>query len=116
MNPMNKLPQSPRKMVAGLKLNRKKPRMDPARASVNNDTNGEPLKMATTKTTTVENNAEPAARPSKPSIRLNAFVIPITQRTVMGSPMYQAKCLVPNNTGSSRILMPPAKSITAATP
>ena len=30
MNPMNKLPESPRKMVAGLKLKRRNPRIAPA--------------------------------------------------------------------------------------
>src|ERR1035441_9669747 len=65
INPMNKLPQSPRKMVAGLKLNRRNPRMAPARAIVSSDMDDEPLEIATTKTTEVENNAEPAASPSR---------------------------------------------------
>src|ERR1039457_5693763 len=59
INPMNKLPQSPRKMVAGLKLNRRNPRMAPARAIVSSDMDDEPLEIATTKTTEVENNAHP---------------------------------------------------------
>src|SRR6202165_2492960 len=63
INPTNKLPQSPRKMVAGLKLKRRKPRIAPARAMVRSDTRDEPLKIATTKTTKVENRAEPAASP-----------------------------------------------------
>ena len=116
MNPINRLPESPRKIVAGLKLNRRNPRMAPAKAIVSSDTGDEPLESATTKTTKVENSAEPAAKPSRPSIRLNAFVIPMTHRTVMGSPIYQAKCRAPNNTGRSRILKPPAKSSMAATP
>jgi hypothetical protein len=64
MKPINRLPQSPRKIVAGLKLKRKNPRIAPANAMVSNDTSDEPLKMATTKTTNVENRADPAAKPS----------------------------------------------------
>src|SRR5579864_4195954 len=38
MNPMKRLPQSPRKIVAGLKLKRRKPRIEPARASAMSET------------------------------------------------------------------------------
>jgi len=34
MNPMNRLPESPRKIVAGLKLKRRNPRMAPARVTL----------------------------------------------------------------------------------
>ena len=40
------------------------------------------VQSATTNTTMVENSAEPAARPSSPSIKLKALVIARTQRTV----------------------------------
>ena len=110
MNPTNWLPQSPRKIVAGLKLNRRKPRIAPASAMVSKETSKEWLEIATTKTTRVENNAEPAARPSRPSMRLNAFVIPMTQRIVIGNPTIRLKWWAPNRTGNSRILRPPANS------
>src|SRR5437773_8428225 len=84
MNPMKRLPQSPRKIVAGLKLKRRKPRMAPANAKVISETSGEPPRSATTNTTKVENSAEPAASPSRPSIRLNAFVIASTHSIVSG--------------------------------
>src|ERR1700675_2438226 len=116
INPMNKLPQSPRKMVAGLKLKRRNPRIAPANTIVSSDRDDDPLKIATKKTIKVEKSAEPAARPSSPSIKLNAFVIPITHRIVMGSPKYQDKCRMPNKTGRELIPKPPAYSIAAARP
>src|SRR2546428_7225646 len=99
MNPMNRLPQPPRKIVAGLKLYGRKPRIAPAKEMVSNETGGEPLKTATTNTTSVENNAEPAARPSRPSIRLKALVIARTHRIVIGRPIVQVKCWAQNRTG-----------------
>ena len=65
MNPMKRLPQSPRKMVAGLKLKRRKPRIEPARARAISETRAEPETRATANTTMVEKRAEPAANPSK---------------------------------------------------
>src|ERR1700721_1076974 len=115
-NPMKRLPQSPRKMVAGLKLKRRNPRIAPAKTIVSNDRDDDPLKIATTKTIKVEKSAEPAASPSSPSIKLNAFVIPITHRIVMGSPRYQDKWRMPNKTGRELIPRPPAYSIAAARP
>ena len=91
MKPIKRLPQSPRKMVAGLKLKRRKPRIAPANAIVSRETKDEWLSKATTKTTNVENNAEPAASPSRPSIRLKAVVMASTQRMVKGSPANQEK-------------------------
>src|SRR5882672_5288440 len=89
--PMNRLPEPPRKIVAGLKLNRKNPRIAPASATLISEPSHEWLTSATTKNTTVENSAEPAAKPSKPSIRLKAFVIATTQSTVSGRPTNHGK-------------------------
>src|SRR5215472_14220853 len=52
--PMNRLPQSPRKIVAGLKLKRRNPRIAPESDRVNKTSRGDWLNSATTKTTRVE--------------------------------------------------------------
>ncbi len=72
---MNKLPESPRKIVAGLKLKRRNPRIAPARTMAISSTRFGPCSRATTNTTIVEKRADPAARPSSPSIKLKALVI-----------------------------------------
>ena len=82
MNPMKRLPQSPRKIVAGLKLKRRKPRIEPANTRAISETRDEPETRATANTTIVEKSAEPAANPSNPSMRLKALVMARTQRTV----------------------------------
>ena len=113
-NPMNRLPQSPRKIVAGLKLKRRNPRMAPASAIVIRATKDDWLTRATTNTTNVENRADPAARPSKPSIRLNAFVMAKTQRTVRGNPTNQGNWCAPKTIGRSRMRRPPRNNIPPA--
>src|SRR5262249_354351 len=70
-----------------------------------------PFSSATTNATNVENNAEPAASPSSPSIRLKAFVIASTQRIVHGRPRYQGRSREPSNTGTLTIRRPPANKI-----
>ena len=84
MNPMNRLPESPKKMVAGWKLKRRKPNVAPANAIVRKAISGFGTMRDITKTTMVEKSAEPAASPSNPSIRLNAFVISSTHNIVSG--------------------------------
>src|SRR5271165_4798289 len=91
MNPIKRLPQSPRKMVAGLKLKRRKPRIEPASAKAMSETKEEPVTNATANTTTVEKRAEPAASPSSPSMRLKALVMARTHRIVRGRPINQGK-------------------------
>src|ERR1017187_5064676 len=81
---MNRLPESPRKMLAGWKLYRKNPSMAPANTAERRDISGVCLITDTAKIIIVENNAEPADNPSSPSIRLNAFVIKRTQMIVRG--------------------------------
>ncbi len=45
--------------------------------------------MAQTKKTIVENKADPAAKPSSPSMRLKALVTATTHSTVKGKPRNQ---------------------------
>src|SRR2546427_8229170 len=85
IKPMNKLPQSPRKIVAGLKLKRRNPRIEPASASVSAEIRKLPPTKETTNTVRVENNADPAERPSIPSRRLKALVIQRTHTIVKGN-------------------------------
>src|ERR1022692_2419637 len=87
--PMKRLPESPRKMVAGLKLKRRNPTIAPARITLIKAPSEECTTSETTKNTKVENNAEPAARPSRPSMRLKALVTATTQSTVRGNPTNQ---------------------------
>src|SRR6266496_3511994 len=80
--PTNRLPESPRKIVAGLKLKRRKPRTAPAIMTERYETRALWLTRETTKTVIVENSAEPAAKPSKPSIKLKALVMRMTHKIV----------------------------------
>ena len=89
MKPMNRLPESPRKIVAGLKLKRRNPRMAPASVTLIREPSQEWLTMAQTKKTIVENKADPAAKPSSPSMRLKALVTATTHSTVKGKPRNQ---------------------------
>src|SRR5882724_3508041 len=66
-NPISKLPQSPRKIDAGLKLYRRNPAIAPARASVRKSTPSLWNAIETTQVTSVEKSADPAASPSRPS-------------------------------------------------
>ncbi len=91
-NPISKLPQSPRKIDAGLKLYRRNPATAPARASVRKSTPSLWNAIETTQVTSVEKSADPAASPSRPSIKLNALVIHRTQTIVSGSPTSHPNC------------------------
>src|SRR3989475_12411724 len=75
IKPMNKLPQSPRKIVAGLKLKRRNPRIEPASATVSAEIRKLPPTKETTHTASAENNADPAETPSIPSRRVKALAI-----------------------------------------
>src|SRR5579872_2955408 len=88
IKPRNKLPQSPRNIVAGLKLKRRNPTRAPASARVIRG-KWELENKVVIPTTTVENKAEPAARPSKPSIKLKALVIAMTHKIVNGKLIIQ---------------------------
>ena len=64
--------------------------MAPASTMLSTATMGVPLNSEATKTTSDENSAEPAERPSMPSMRLKAFVIHSTHRIVSASERNQA--------------------------
>src|SRR3989442_14380391 len=66
MNPMKRLPQSPRKIVAGVKIKGRKPREGAAPASGGNENNGGPPNNDTQKTNQKGKKAQPAARPPRP--------------------------------------------------
>ena len=105
---MNRLPESPRKMVAGLKLKRRNPRIAPANAIVITSTRTGPWNTARTNATMVENKADPAANPSSPSMRLKALVMASTQMTVNISSTNQGNGRLPKRTGILTMRNPPA--------
>src|SRR5581483_2031200 len=107
MNPRNSDPESPRNTVAGLKLYRRNPRIAPASATVTIATNALPLSSDTTNTTSVENSAEPADKPSRPSIRLNAFEISSTQKTVNTAEIAACNSWYPLTIGNTEMRTPP---------
>ena len=81
VNPMNMLPVSPRKMLAGLKLYRKKPRHAPMKPRSSNTSPGLCCISKIPHSPTAEMIARPDARPSSPSIRLKALMIATSQIT-----------------------------------
>src|SRR5205814_6009621 len=81
-NPKKRLPVSPRKIVAGEKLNRRNPSNAPASVMDRMQTKWLPWINETTKTERVTKKEIPAAKPSNPSIRLNELVIATIQNTV----------------------------------
>jgi len=85
--PHKQAPRVSRKIDAGFELYRRNPRIAPASTIVIIDTIAFPLSNEITNITIVEKNAEPAASPSNPSIKLNAFVISSTQNIVSGNPI-----------------------------
>ena len=75
---------SPIKIDAGLKLYGKNPIQEPASVAVNNAPGGKPASMDKTIRHKDAIDETPAARPSKPSIKLTAFVMATIQITVAG--------------------------------
>ena len=74
-------PVSPMKMLAGKLLNHRKPMHAPTRQAARNVRSVSPLVMnvmPTYASSTIA--AQPAARPSSPSVRLTALVVPATTR------------------------------------
>src|SRR6202158_1900647 len=90
-NPISRLPQSPRNMEAGLKLYRNNPALAPARAIRRKRIPAPVNRIDTTQVTRLDNSADPAARPSRPSIKLKALVIHRSQRIVSESPTNHPK-------------------------
>ena len=83
------LPVSPMKMRAGEKLKTRNPRQAPQNVK-SRITIGRfpPLIRIHMAMQMDEMDASPAASPSRPSIRLNAFTMPIVQQTVTPSARY----------------------------
>src|SRR5205807_5438905 len=85
MKPIPRLPESPRKTEAGVKLYRRNPSRAPASGSV---VRANPRLWSITapvNNAAVEHSASPPASPSTPSIRLNALLHATSQRTVSGA-------------------------------
>lgn len=83
-NPMKLDPVSPINVFAGLKLNGRNPTIAPAKAVINTIAiNGEPFNANTIRSDKHEIKVTPDDNPSRPSIKLIAFVIPIIQHTVI---------------------------------
>ncbi len=74
-------------MEAGWKLKQRKPTVAPARMMVTVAAPTSPFKLATTNMVVRAKSAAPAARPSRPSMRLKAFVMPTNHATVKSIPM-----------------------------
>ena len=83
-NPIKLEPVSPINVFAGLKLNGKNPTSAPANAVIKTIAiNGEPFNANTINRDKQEIKVTPEDSPSKPSIKLIAFVIPTIQQTVI---------------------------------
>ncbi len=91
------------------------PSVAPARVTVNTETRTLWLISATANTARVDNRAEPAANPSKPSIRLKALVTHSTQRMVSGRAPTQANTWEPKKKGNFITRKSPQKRMSAAT-
>ena len=76
-------PVSPIKVLAGLKLNGKNPTIAPPKAAISNTAiSGDLLSVKIINNEKQEIKVIPEDNPSKPSIKLMAFVIPIIQQIV----------------------------------
>src|ERR1039458_3662821 len=83
---MSKEPESPRKMEAGLKLYRRKPIRHPASGAVASASMTSPWSRAAMRVVRVAAKPTPVARPSTPSIRLNALQQRISHAMVIRQP------------------------------
>ena len=83
INPKNNAPQSPRKIEAGWKLCIKNPEAEPASNNDNAAISGLPKCKLFKEIVTNTIIEIPAHKPSNPSIKFNAFVIPIIQPYVI---------------------------------
>ena len=82
--PKNVAPVSPINISAGLKFLGKNPRQLPASAAVNITADSVPVRIHNTIRHMDAMEDTPAASPSRPSIRLTAFVTPIIHISVIG--------------------------------
>ncbi|MNP52778.1 hypothetical protein D3C76_1471920 [compost metagenome] len=86
-------------MLAGWKLKNRKPRMLPSRIALSKATGVLPVIKASTIMVRVAMADTPAAKPSRPSIRLTALVTPTTHSTVIAMPI-QGYTLIASPKGS----------------
>ena len=84
VRPRKRLPQSPINILAGLKLKNKKPVKAPKRESIMIVITGRPRYKVSIAITPQAAAQIPAARPSRPSMKFTALVIPIIQKIVSG--------------------------------
>ena len=83
-NPKKLEPVSPIKVFAGLKLKGKNPTNEPARAVISKmEIKGEPLSVKIISSEKHDITPIPADKPSNPSIKFTAFVIPTIQIIVI---------------------------------
>ncbi|MNP19343.1 hypothetical protein D3C76_1118650 [compost metagenome] len=82
--PRNNAPESPIKILAGWKLKYRKPKMLPSSNRHSNTTIVFPIMKAITAIVPIAIADTPAASPSKPSIKLMAFVTPTIHKIVKG--------------------------------
>ncbi|MNN35432.1 hypothetical protein D3C81_1492820 [compost metagenome] len=84
LKPRNRAPESPMKILAGWKLKYKNPIMLPRSNKHSSATITLPIRNDITAIVPIAIAETPAASPSKPSIRLMAFVTPTIHRMVNG--------------------------------
>src|SRR5581483_9264623 len=80
--PMKSEPASPKMMRAGLKLYGRNPSAEPASAMTTSATTGFACSTEIAKMNTLEITVTPASSPSRPSMKLMAFIIATYQKTV----------------------------------
>jgi hypothetical protein len=97
INPSNKLPESPRNILAGLKLYLRNPSREPTNKIVILAVARSPRKIAIGAIVNAAIIATPDASPSRPSIRFRAFVIPIIHNSVNGKSNIPNENTVPAN-------------------
>jgi hypothetical protein len=91
-NPRKRLPQSPMKMRAGLKLKARNPSAAPPMALPTATVVSLPVSPPNTVITRAAMPAMPAASPSMLSRRLTALVMPMTQSKVRGNDSHRGQC------------------------
>src|SRR5678815_1470445 len=107
MKPTNKAPESTRKIDAGQKLQRRNPASEPHRTRATTIINGRVCVTDKTKITSDANSAAPDAKPSMPSMRLNAFAIPTSHKTVTRYETIDGRCTEPTKGTDKASTRPP---------
>ena len=111
---MKRLPESPKKIVAGLKLYRRNPSNAPVKGTVASAMGIPCCDNAAISIVLVANRPTPAAKPSSPSMRLNAFIHAISQTIVSGKlnqdpnwcPTKPCTCIPAENARRAAIICP----------